>query len=285
VLTAHVLSWPLLRSMTLTGVLALADVSCCEGGIAISPDKKIQAMIRQFANAKDPDDLDARTAMKGLTKLARSAPEVLAPQLVYYSMRADSGKGLGSLELMGHFTPRWGLHLRKGLIPLLEARDTKIKREASDWLAVIDNYDNSLSRDQDNVLAVYKPLFAGKKAMPPPGLVDYVFTFNPRKALLLLGEVYLEKAGPRVAELRALVWADHVIHTAKWRIENQFLQKGDLAKAQKEIDSLSKHEGWYARRYVVEIMRDDPELGAPEILERLKKDLNPLVSEAAKSVK
>ena len=60
------------------------------------------------------------------------------------------------------------------------------------------------------------------------------------------------------------------------------MQDGDLTSAHKEMEKLSKHKDWFVRLYVAEVVGRDPELGTPQIVERLLKDQNPLVAEALK---
>ncbi|MSU76559.1 MAG: hypothetical protein EXS16_00535 [Gemmataceae bacterium] len=247
----------------------------------IAPDEKIQASIHRIIMAKDDDDKEARAEKVKLDSLARKSPEILAPQLIYYKMHVKTEQeGLRSLGMMACFTKTWDSELRSGLISLLETRDGKIYTEVCTWL---NNIDVGSRIDAESKLMSYRETLLGRKEAPPRGLVGYVYEVSPRRDLLLFGEIYSEK--PKFGDFpRDLVWSDHVITTVKWRLLNRFLQEGDLEKAQKELDTLSKHKGWYARRYVVETMRQTPKLGTPEITERLKKDANPLVADPAKLI-
>lgn len=250
----------------------------------ISPDPKIQAIISRVIDeyAKDQEHEDFRKALKMLDELAIKSPEILVPQLIYYSLHARNEKeAVGIMGVMGHLGTKVGYAMRQGLIPLLETSDKKTLEAVYGWLLGIDGHERP--NEESNVMFYRKSLFSQKQA-PPPGLVNYVYRLTPSKALLLFGEIDSEK--PKVGEFpRDLMWSDHVVTTVKWRLRNLFLQEGDLVQVRKELDTLSKHKGWYARRYVVEVMRENPKLGTPEIAERLKKDANPLVSEAAKHLK
>jgi hypothetical protein len=248
--------------------------------LTVTPDAKIQATIHRVVIAKDDKDKDARLAMEKLNLLIRKSPDVLAPQLVYYKMQVkEEQAGFRTIGMMAHFTRTWASEIRRGLIPLLETKNDELRREVALWLA---NADNRLAITGETNLMHYRQTLLRQKESPPPRLVDYVFGY-PGQALLLFGEIYSEK--PKFGEPpRALVWSDHVISTVKWRLLNRFLQDGDLEKAQKELDALSKHEGWYARRYVVQVLREVPKLGTREIVERLQNDSNPLVSDAAKLI-
>ncbi|MCI0638284.1 MAG: hypothetical protein L0Y72_05945 [Gemmataceae bacterium] len=286
-----------LRAYFLCGLLSLCGAAFTrsgeqEAGPSIVPDEKIQSLIsRAVILVKDEVDADARTALKSLNDMAARIPEVLAPQLIYHSLHSsDETSALGSIVLMGHLGTKWESQMRQALIPFLEMSDKKAVDEVSMWLHGIDSHKNP--SPESNVL-YYRETLLRQKKTPPAGLVDYVFDISPSRALLLLGEIYSKE--PKFGNWpRDLMWSDHVVTTVGWRASNRFLQEGDLEKARKELDHLSKHEGWYARRYVVEILGGvprfhgtwgNPKLGTPEIIERLTKDSHPLVRERAKLLK
>lgn len=198
-------------------------------------------------------------------------------QLLICSSKGTEKESIGALVLMGRFGCQFQNEIRTALIPLLECRDKRIHDDVVGWLKNIDGQINLMPESH------YREAISKQKAAPPPGVVDYVFDLDPSKALLMLGSLYAVDRPPGF--LRPLSWSDHIITVAKWRAHMLFLKEGDLEQARKEMDALSKHEGWYARRYVVEMMRANPTLGTPEIRDRLRKDTNPLVSEAAKKIK
>lgn len=249
------------------------------GGPNINPDEKIQATIRRVFMAKDEDDKEAKEAMKRLTEMASKTPEVLAPQIIYYSLHVkDEREGWGILGMMAHFGTNWGPEIRRSIIPFLETDDNNLLREVTIWLSNIDG--EFIEARVESTMLYYRETLKAKKEAPPPGLVNYVYSTNPSQALLLFDDIYWKQPWPH-----NLKWSDHIINIVKWRIRNRYLQEGDLEKAQKELDGLSKHEGWYARRYVVEVLSASPKLGTADIVNRLKKDPNPLVAEPAKLLK
>jgi hypothetical protein len=247
----------------------------------ITPDAKIQATINRVIMAKDENDKETREAMNELTEMARLKPETLAPQLIYYKINVKGEKeGLASIGMMGYFTRMWSSEMRKALIPFLEAEDERIPREVGVWLG---NVDNRLAITGKANLMAYRETLLRQKESPPRGLVAYVFAY-PGHALLLFGDIYSEK--PKFGEFpRDLMWSDHVVTTVQWRLVKGFIQDGDLEKAREELDKLSRHQAWYARRYVTEVVREAPKLGTPEIINLLKKDAHPLVNESARLIK
>ena len=157
----------------------------------ISPDPKIQELIRRFINAqdfeKDEDHPDGLKAMKSLNELANKKPDVLGPQLIYYDLRTrNEQEGLGMMRLNRHFILNWGPDMQGGLIPLLETNDKKVSQAARSWLADIDGFAGH-GRGVD--IGSYRKRLSDQKKAPPPGLVDYLFGY-PGKSLVLFGEIY-----------------------------------------------------------------------------------------------
>lgn len=249
---------------------------------SVVPDAKIQADIRQVLRTGNEDDRSAKEALGRLNQLAFKKPEVLAPQVLHaYLPVTDEKEGWRVLGLMKSLGSRWDTEMRRGLIPLLETRDEKTRQAASSWLAGIDGFGRI--DPAESILSYRETLLRQKDT--PPGLVDYLFDHAPGKALLLFGEIHSEKPQIALTWPRDLLWADHLLTTVQWRLRHQFLQDGDLQRARQELDKLSRHDGWYARRYAVEVLRRSPPLATPELAERLRKDRHPLVREAAAALK
>src|SRR5207244_1307750 len=114
---------------------------------------------------------------------------------------------------------------------------------------------------------------------------NYLYDHAPSEAALLFEEIYLGQEGILRKWPQTLLWSDHVINMVTWRMQNVLLKEGDLQRAEWELTALSRHEGWYARRYVVAVIDRTPKLGTADSVNRLKNDANPLVAEAAKLLK
>lgn len=253
---------------------------------SVSPDPKIQKLLRTVANAKEEQQCDKEVCMATITleRMSRESPELLGPQLVYFSAHANETEWIGMALLARRLMLEGGL--REPIIPLLESDDKKIREEAENYLRGLDSAQTA-GRDQSDPeqssVGFYAKVLLAQKNSPPPGLVAYLYRQSPGQAMVLFGAIYLAK--PAFAEYpRGLIWSQHLVSTVMWRQRKRFLQEGDLDKALKEIEKLSKHEGWYVRRYVVEMLRDDRGYGTPEMIERLKKDAHPLVREPAQLI-
>jgi hypothetical protein len=116
---------------------------------------------------------------------------------------------------------------------------------------------------------------------PPASVVAYLFT-----APTPVFHYYLSRSFNRPDESekkRELYWAEHVIRDAIWKIHFRFSKPADIEAAKAELDKLSQVDQWWVKRYVLEIMRREKELRDEKVLERLRKDANPLVADVAKS--
>ncbi|MCI0331886.1 MAG: hypothetical protein L0228_01515 [Planctomycetes bacterium] len=88
-------------------------------------------------------------------------------------------------------------------------------------------------------------------------------------------------------ERREIQLAEHIVSNAIWLKENEFAERfqAALPEAMAELEKLARHKEWWARLYVVYIMRQYPQLRQANVLQQLSEDSNAFVSKAAKSVK
>lgn len=88
----------------------------------------------------------------------------------------------------------------------------------------------------------------------------------------------------RVRGRREIQLAEHIVSNAIWLKENEFDEQfqAALPEAVKELKKLAEHEEWWARLYVVYIMRQNLVLRQDHIMRQLTEDDDELVSEAAK---
>jgi hypothetical protein len=109
-----------------------------------------------------------------------------------------------------------------------------------------------------------------------PTLVAYIFRSDPRVALHTIMAV-TDSLDERV-NLQALARDEHFVHDMIWHHENNFeIEPERLRSAKDALERLAKHEQWWVRLYVAEILRRYPDLGTPEMIDRLKTDEHDLV--------
>jgi hypothetical protein len=123
----------------------------------------------------------------------------------------------------------------------------------------------------------------------------YIYEHSPGRALLVFAiansqgdtttrpqnlGAFLET---KKAELREIELAEHIVSNALWLQKNKFDERfqAALPEANEQLDKLAKGE-WWAKLYVVYIMRQNPPLLREKVLRDLADDENELVSKAAK---
>lgn len=150
----------------------------------------------------------------------------------------------------------------------------------------------------------------------PVSLVDYLYERSPGEALLVMSNAGVdvkaqlqavrtrmeanrqdreltseerdridevqEQSERRAMERREILLAEHVVANAIWLKQNKFYLRFGMAlpEAKEQLTKLSKNEKWWARRYVVEIMRRYPELRVDTVWDDLSDDDNELVRKA-----
>ena len=117
---------------------------------------------------------------------------------------------------------------------------------------------------------------AGKE--PSNSLVRFMYETDPGTALLTMMRGY-QLRDPN--EMKPILWAEHVIADMFWKRQFGFLVPQEVpAAALDELNALSRHDRWWVRLYVVEILRHHPDLSQPEMFNRLKEDRHAIVREA-----
>lgn len=122
-------------------------------------------------------------------------------------------------------------------------------------------------------------------------LMRHMFRTAPGEALHAM--IYVQHLGvpypplrlsksPTVnAEIRPLVYAEHILSDVIWHQQFRFdVSPDQLTKAKSELSVLSQHKEWWVRLYVAEIMQQHPELRVADAMERLKQDEHELVKQA-----
>jgi len=116
----------------------------------------------------------------------------------------------------------------------------------------------------------------------PDALINSMILRNPKDGIQTMTEVMTPYI-PRHEE-RSLKWAAHLTSLYLWRKQNEFI-KGDSEQldSQKQLAQISNSEFWWARLYIAEILRRNPELRTPELVKALQADTNDYVKAAVAS--
>jgi hypothetical protein len=244
--------------VVLASVLGIAIAQVQTKDIPIKPNKEVQSFLRALSstNVQERQKLfstgteeELRQKLTDVQKVA-GGDKGMVLQLLYFSGHAN---GMEQAMLPGFILEQLAIPnavLAEVCLPLLDSEDDSTRRLAADWLTRADHVPKGgvdFSR--------YEGILREKKQNLPQGLIRYMYGRNPQAAVLSMSRVY----GEKVAETEL---ADKL--------------KGDPKAA---LQSLADRPEWWARLYVAETMKKQPQLRDPAILKKLEKDGNPLVKE------
>src|SRR5581483_7122434 len=135
---------PLYSCITLATILLLMMPRLLSGqelttAPQIKPDPDIQRLLEALLKYKWPDDKEARDAMKSVRELTFKTPEVLVAQVLYFSLHSKAAKGdWGWFGLQVKLASESGDFVQRGVIPFLESKDDALRKEAQNWLLMVD---------------------------------------------------------------------------------------------------------------------------------------------------
>jgi len=199
------------------------------------------------------------------------------------------------------------------LAPHLSDDNIKVRSFARDWFQAHDN----AGADETKLKPVNFEDYAHyvRKARQnenvPTAFIQYLYERSPNRAFLVFVRTdqqsdavkglkairkKMEQQGanleglprPRAGvEKNELLLAEHTISNAIWLRKHYYHERFPAASqlAKQELYKLAERNEWWVRLYVAEIMLRNRELRLADVLDRLSRDSNALVSKAAKSAK
>lgn len=277
--------------------------------LPIQPEPSIQEqfdkVIDALNNSPDPpqDNIEARREIKDLKDSVADKSDIVE-QLIVYAAGPDEEQPLKALMIL-HLLDLPPKIIIPELAPYLNDDDIKVSSFVSDWFQSHDNV--GPSKD-------YVDYVSRRKEDIPNGFVEYLFERSPNEAFLVF--VRAEPKSNAVKKIEALrkkmdqqrpgwdeglpqaragagieqnelLLAEHIISNAIWLRKYGFHDRfpNTMREAKQQLSQLSEHNQWWARLYVAEIMKRHRELRQAEVLEKLSRDSNELVSKPAKSAK
>jgi hypothetical protein len=238
-------------------------------------DPALQSAIRDVLNAGDEPGF-----AKALDDLrASSGPEYrsLVPQLLLFSMEATDTReamAFGAIVAALRIPPR---DVVGALVPWLESTDTALRAAVG---GVLSEYEDR-SPDRGPSFSVYRPMLEPHARTGegwPNGLLRYLYETDPGTAFLLMLRLHVTEP----AELKPLLWAEHVVEEARWKRRFGFLARDESdPAAAEELVVLARNAHWWARLYAAEILRQEPAFRSQALESALVRDEHPLVREAA----
>lgn len=195
--------------------------------------------------------------------------EMLITYILQYQAREDTAENewMSSMGVLKGLT--FDLDDRKiigVLVPLLEAHDERLYDVAQDLLG-------PFIRCECNGIHItfraFDDYLRQRKPNVPRGLVRFIYSEAPGKALLQLGGVH---SGSQ-EEYRLLLWAEHEVSDILWKWQFYFVPRNQVEPGAAEaLAKLVDHPRWWARLYVAEIMRQHPAFRTDELIEALLGD-------------
>lgn len=111
-------------------------------------------------------------------------------------------------------------------------------------------------------------------------LIEHMFSRSPGDAL----QKFVLQIPDRHA-MKPLLWARHLVDDALWKRQYGFVPPSQPdADVTAELDKMARHDEWWARLYAAAVIRQHPEFGAAEMVERLVNDPHPLIQKTIKGV-
>ncbi|MCP4247583.1 MAG: hypothetical protein GY778_11090 [bacterium] len=267
---------------TLTAVAAASaavDDAPAADTPVIDPDPALQKVIATVMSPSDQRQQDS--ALDQLRTLGDAEPERLVRQSVYYSTQAATTRDAMAAGVIIRRLNVSDSDVITALIPLLETTGEKLGQSVRNILSGYEG--RSAGRRPD--FSAYRQMIADsvrEGGEPPAGLIRYLYESDPGEAMLTVMRAHRLKDP---AEIKPLIWAEHVVAEVLWKQQYGFLSRNQIEpEAGKELAHLAQHRAWWLRLYVAEIMRQRPAFRQPALVRLLESDPNPSVVRAIAAI-
>ncbi len=247
------------------------------GATRTERDEAYQSLITQYSNSSNLGASEA--AFERLMSINGGDSRRLVAQLVWRLAKERQDEGVSALA--GRVFKQWDnarIGIVGALLPLLDDVDAEIRRAAGSLLRGLEDRSALRPPDYSSYHSFLEADFrAGRE--PQASLIMHMFESDPGVALLTLMRAS-QMRNP--VEMKPILWAEHVVADLMWRRQFGFVEAKAVDPAVvRELDKLSQHTAWWARLYVAEIIRKNPELGTKSIRDRLVADSHELVRKSA----
>jgi hypothetical protein len=242
--------------ISLAAVPAVADASGKGGSTTIMPNETVQSALQALLSTNSAQMFSGtveslQTRLDQLRKMAGQDKDLVL-QLLYYRAHAKNQREAMLFSAVVEQLAIPDAAFADAGLCLLDSSDESTRRLGYEAFTRADHAPKGgvdFSR--------YEGILHEKKQNPPQGLIRYMYDRNAQAALLSMSRVYGDKA-----------------------IETEVADKlkGDPKAA---LQSLAERPEWWARLYVAETMKKQPQLRDAAILKKLETDDNPLVKEKA----
>jgi hypothetical protein len=278
-------------------------------------DPAIQTQIQRVLNAlqkpgvDSASDMDVCRELQILKKLSPDKDKLVEQLAIFvatmktaedWNAKGTHGLILNELLKLLGFPPHVPIRV---LAPYLEANNRHLRDSVHVWFTFHDG-GGSAPETAPPITPVnyedyehYIELKLTHNEDVPVPFTKYIFERSPGRALLVFA--YASSQGDitsrpqnlgamlqaKKAQRREIELAEHIVSNAIWLLKNKFNDQFIQAapEAQPQLLKLGQRTEWWSRLYVAHIMRKHVELRRADVWERLGKDDNELVREAAKN--
>lgn len=235
-------------------------------------DSAFHAAIAAFAEAES--GADRGQALGELLALDEPPYHRLVREVVLYSSQAADMKNtmtggviLGELKLQDR-------DLVEAVMPLLGSNNPDEVKAARGALEGVEDRSAGRRPDYSTYRAILEERIRAKQELPAP-FVRYIYEAHPGEALLAMMRAHQLR---EPAELKEILWAEHVVSDTLWKQQFGFLAPTAVEpEAAGQLSRLAGHPQWWARLYAVEIMRQHEAFHQAEVVETLQDDAHELV--------
>ncbi len=252
---------------------ALASDAANEEEVELEADAAIQRSFEEMAAA--PDEATFRAGLEAWLDAAKDDKSAHLLQLVWYAAHhRDDARTKG---FVGTLLARLDLSpaIAAGAIaPHLDDRDPAVRDVVGRLLKGYE--DRSPTRPPD--FSAYRAVVeaevrAGRE--PRPSLVRFMYASDAGAALLAMIRAH-QLRDPE--EIKPILWAEHVVSELMWLRRYGFIERDAVDPAAlQEIRNLARHERWWVRLYVAQMIGQHPELGDMGMVKTLLSDSHEVV--------
>ena len=241
----------------------------------IACNKKVHAFLSSMAQ-QDPEGYTFKTReefaerLKELEELVDHDNVKLTQELICYKSQAKGvAEGMLPAIIFNSIKiPQEDIFW--GVMPLLDSRDMKKRKEAYQALEIFQN-----AEDCQIDFSFYEEMLKKHGEKIPMALIDHMYSKSPEQALSTMANVYMTKE--EAADLMRQVKTERIT-------PSRFCDDRDIIVDPQAALSLSKQPEWWIRLYVAKRMQKSSQPLPPDILCELKKCEHPLVVQAVSAM-
>jgi hypothetical protein len=263
-------------------------------------------------------NVEAFRKLQELKDLALDQSELVKQLAIFAAGPGDEQRPLSTFVILVRLELPPKVIIRV-LAPYLDADHPTLRSFVREWFHSQDSADSFEFKPANyKAYAEYVRRQVNRNEEIPGPFIKYIYERSPGQALLLFrsatvdvseytqvlnksveaaqqGRAPTEQEREEIREIqterqrdgqerRETLLAEHIVSNAIWLKKNKFDERFQTAlpEAMAELEKLAKHKEWWARMYVVYIMRQNPMLLKDKILRQLAEDSNAIVSEATK---